>query len=92
MDDRLNARIREAVKSWVQKTYNSMEIIVGLADEDKVDDDEGERYLVDFAVRTVGYWLVAEMWVVDDEIQSVNDLGEGLPLDDTRWPWPVVNP
>ena len=51
--------------------------------------DEADRYLVDFAVRTVGRWLVAEVWVFDGRILGVNDIGEGLPLEDAVWPWPA---
>ena len=53
------------------------------------EDDDADRYLVDYAVRTVGRWLVAEVWLTGQQIFSINDLGEGLPLDDIRWPWVI---
>ncbi len=88
MDDALEARIKEAVIEWAQKIFSAGEIVVGQPAEDESEDDEADRYLVDFAVRKIGYWMVAEVWVADNEILSVNDIGEGLPLDDIDWPWP----
>jgi hypothetical protein len=90
MQDRLADRIKSAVAKWARSAYKGGEIVVGMAAEDEVDDEDGTRYLVDYAVRQEGQWLVAEVWVQDDLIVSINDLGEGLPLDDSEWPWPVV--
>lgn len=98
MDDELLAQIKTAVSDWASKSHNTDQIVIGLAaeDEDQEDrleyDEEGERYLVDFAVRSVGYWLVAEVWVSDGVILGVNDLGEGLPIDGAEWPWPAEEP
>jgi hypothetical protein len=88
MDDPMVSRIRSAVLEWAERTFNTKNIVVGMAAKDDAEDDEGDRYLVDYAVRDVGYWLVAEVWIADGEILSINDLGEGLPLGDARWPWP----
>lgn len=90
MEDELLVQIKAAVAEWVQAAYDSDEIIIGMAAEDDIDDEDGTRYLVDFAVRQEGQWLVAEVWVDDGTILSINDLGEGLPLDNTEWPWPAV--
>lgn len=87
MEDLLVARIKKAVNNWAQSTFNSQEIVVGSPALDDSDDDEADRYLVDFAVRDVGYWLVAEVWVEQGQILDINDLGEGLPLEDVSWPW-----
>jgi hypothetical protein len=90
MQENLSEQIRSAVAKWAQSTYDNDEIVVGMAAEDEIDDEEGTRYLVDYAVRQEGQWLVAEVWVLGDSIVGINDLGEGLPLDDAEWPWPVV--
>jgi hypothetical protein len=42
------------------------------------------------AVRPLGYWLAAEAWLSDGQIEAINDLGEGLPLANTDWPWPEI--
>ena len=81
MDNELLARIKAAVSDWASRSHNTGQIVIGMAavDEGYEDaqeyDEEGERYLVDFAVRSVGYWLVAEVWVSDGVILGVNDLG-----------------
>lgn len=91
MQEELLDRIKSSVESWARATFESDDVIVGLASEDDVEDDEdGTRFLVDFAVRQEGRWLVAEVWVDDGVILSINDLGEGLPLDGSEWPWPAV--
>jgi hypothetical protein len=87
MEDKRVAHIRAAVKEWARKAYHTDEIVVGMATEDDIDDEEGTRFLIDFAVRKVGHWSVAEAWIAGDKILSVNDLGEGLPLDEATWPW-----
>ncbi len=51
------------------------------------EEEDADRYLVAFAVRSVGDWLVAEVWVNHRQILGINDLGEGLPLEDASWPW-----
>jgi len=90
MQKGLTVRIKSAVAEWARSAYESDEIVVGAAAEDDIDDEDGTRYLVDYAVRQEGQWLVAEVWVLDGKIVGINDVGEGLPLDDSDWPWPVV--
>jgi hypothetical protein len=90
MQKGLTARIISAVARWARSTYDSDEVVVGAAAEDEMDIEDGMRYLVDYAVRQEGQWMVAEVWVQDGAIVGINDLGEGLPLDDADWPWPVV--
>lgn len=80
--------VEKAVREWARLHYDSDEILVGSAALDDEDEDEADRYLVDFAVRGEGRWLVAEVWLSDDQILSINDIGEGLPLEDVDWPWP----
>jgi hypothetical protein len=80
--------ITSAVANWAQSTYETQDIFIGQAAEDDSEDDEAKRILVDFAVRHVGHWLVAEVWLQNGTILGVNDLGEGLPLDNVEWPWP----
>jgi hypothetical protein len=80
--------ITSAVADWAQSTYGTMDVFVGLAAEDEFDDDEAKRILVDLAVRGVGHWLVAEVWLDNGAILGVNDLGDGLPIEHVEWPWP----
>lgn len=87
-DDRA-AHIKSAVKDWARQAFSSNEIIIGSAILDAFDEDEAERFLVDFAVRPVDHWSVAEVWVSDGRILAINDIGEGLPLDNAEWPWPA---
>ncbi len=89
MDEKLKAKITSAVISWARRSLDTNEIIVGSAAEDDIEDEEATRYLVDFAVRSVGHWSVAEVWVSNGKVLGVNDLGEGLPLEDAGWPWPA---
>ena len=94
MEATLEQQIKSAVQDWATLTYHTQEIVIGSAAQDG-DKDHGagnsdaDRYLVDYAVRAVGRWLVAEVWLTGQEICSINDLGEGLPLDDIRWPWAI---
>jgi hypothetical protein len=90
MQEDIAARIKSAVIKWAQSVYASDEIVIGMAAADDIDDEDGTRYLVDYAVRQEGQWLVAEVWVQNGVIVGINDLGEGLPLDDSEWPWPVA--
>jgi hypothetical protein len=85
MDDTLNAQISTAVTDWARKTYQTQDILIA---DVSPDDEDPERYLVILAVRPLCYWLVAEAWLQDGRVEAINDLGEGLPLDDTAWPWP----
>jgi hypothetical protein len=102
MEATLEQQIKSAVLDWATLTYHTQEIVIGSAARDSADyigaeniddddpgpeDDDAGRYLVDYAVRAVGSWLVAEVWLTGQEIFSINDVGEGLPLDDIRWPW-----
>lgn len=87
MSDDLMTSIEHAVRDWAGQVHIGDEIIVRPATLDEFDEDNGDRYLVDFAVRSVGHWHVAEVWVADGQILDVNDIGEGLPLDDAEWPW-----
>ncbi len=87
MDNELLAQIKLAVIDWAQNKFSSQEIVVGSPEQDESEEEDADRYLVAFAVHSVGYWLVAEVWVNHRQILSINDIGEGLPLDDASWPW-----
>ncbi len=88
MDDTVKIQIKAAVMSWAEKIFDTTDIILGTVTQDEPDEEEGDRYLVEFAVRSIGYWLIAEVWVAGYEVVSINDIGEGLPLEDVTWPWP----
>ena len=77
-------QIKQAVLDWAQAEYNVQEVVIGLVE---ADEDESDRWLVDFAVPTIPYWQVAEVWVEEGEIVSINDLGEGVPPEGITGPW-----
>lgn len=77
-------RIRQSVTNWAQTEYAVPEVVLGLVEPDE---DETDRWLVDFAVPTIPYWQVAEVWIEEGEITSVNDLGEGVPPEGITGPW-----
>lgn len=83
-NDALIQQIKQAVISWAQQEYQAQEVVLGLIEPDE---DEPERWLVDFAIPTIPYWQVAEIWVEEGKIASVNDLGEGVPPEGIAWPW-----
>ena len=82
MDAVVTTQLQIAVRAWAAEMYGAEAIAVG----DVAYDAEEERYLVDFAVKELGYWHVAEVWLEDGEITLINDLGEGLPLVGAPWP------
>jgi hypothetical protein len=88
MDDALKIQIKTAVMSWAERIFDTKDIILGMVTQDEPYDEDGDRYLVEFAVRSIGYWLIAEVWVAGYEVLNINDVGEGLPLEDVTWPWP----
>ena len=77
-------QIKQSVIHWAQTEYAVPEVVLGLVEPD---DDEPERWLVDFAVPTIPYWQVAEAWIENGQVVSVNDLGEGVPPEGIPWPW-----
>lgn len=86
MDEAVIRNIHTAVTHWAQRTFSTDELLIGDAALDK--DEEG-RFLIDIAIRPVGRWLVAEVWLDEQgQVETVNNLGEGLPLDNQAWPWP----
>jgi hypothetical protein len=89
MDDELQSLIQAAAAKWAEGMFRTSEIVIGeAAADDEETDEEAVRYLVDYAIRDIGFWQVAEVWVAGGRVLSVNDLGEGIPLDNARWPWP----
>jgi hypothetical protein len=89
-DTKLIERIRKAVAAWVNDAFETNDIVIGEIAEDNEDyegEEEAVRYLVDVAVRSIGHWLLIEAWVQDEEVLSISNLGEGIPLNDPAWPW-----
>ncbi|MBP8002527.1 MAG: hypothetical protein KA314_26380 [Chloroflexi bacterium] len=83
-NETLKTQIKQATINWVQQEFRSQEVILGLVEPDE---DEPERWLVDFAIPTIPYWQVAEVWIEDDQIVNITDLGEGVPPEGMDWPW-----
>ena len=46
-------RIRQSVTNWAQTEYDVPEVVLGLVEPDE---DENDRWLVDFAFPTIPYW------------------------------------
>jgi hypothetical protein len=80
----LTQSIQQAVIDWAQAQYQIHDVTLGLIEPDE---DEPERWLVDFAIPTIPYWQVAEVWLEHNKIVSINDLGEGVAPDGVAWPW-----
>ena len=84
MDSNTYQTIHAAVTRWARARFHSDEIVI--ADIDR--DDEPEQYLVVLAARPLTYWLAVEVWLSDGQVETINDLGEGVPLEEQPWPWP----
>ena len=80
----LEEQIRVAGAAWARDVFQIDEVVVG----EIAFEEEEERYLADVALRGVGEWRVAEVWVEAGAVVLINDLGEGHPMDDAPWPWP----
>lgn len=84
MVNSLEEQIRASVAAWARDVFQTDEVFVG----EIAYEAEEERYLADVAVRGVGEWRVAEVWLEAGEVSLINDLGDGFPLEDVPWPWP----
>jgi hypothetical protein len=84
MDNAATSLIQTTVTNWATRTFATDEVVLGQI----ALDDQEDRYLVDVAARPVGYWLLVEVWLEDGRVVAMNDLGEGLPLVNSEWPWP----
>jgi hypothetical protein len=87
MNQAVSQIIHTAVTRWARHTFTTdEELLIGAV---AADGDEEGRYLVDIAARQVGRWLVAEVWLDErGRVETINNLGEGLPLENPEWPWP----
>ena len=84
MTNDLEEQMRVAVAAWARDVFQTDDVLVG----EIAFEAEEERYLADIALRDVGQWRVAEVWVEAGAVVLINDLGEGYPMDDAPWPWP----
>jgi hypothetical protein len=71
------ALVRQEVEAWTVSECGDTDIVVGAAGVDE--EGEEKRILVDFAVRRLGTWGVAEVWIEEGELTLIHDLGAGLP-------------
>jgi hypothetical protein len=86
MNEAVSRTIQTAVTRWARQTFATEELFIRAI---APDGEEEGRFLVDVAARPVGYWLVAEVWLDErGRVETINNLGEGLPLDNAAWPWP----
>jgi hypothetical protein len=84
VDKDITAYLQQAVAAWARETHATDAVVIGGVD---IEEDR-ERFLVDVAVKPVGHWILVEVWLDEQkQVQAINDLGEGLPLDGRGWPW-----
>jgi hypothetical protein len=83
MSDRMERKIKTAVAAWVREQFKTTDVVSYLFP----DEDEADRYIVVFAVSGLDGWRAAEVWVENETVVSINDLGEGVPPDGAPWPW-----
>jgi hypothetical protein len=85
MNTNTSQTIHTAVTHWARARFHTDEIVIADIDPD----DEPEQYLVVLAVRPLAHWLAVEVWLSGDgQVETINDLGEGVPLVEQAWPWP----
>ena len=84
MDTNTSQTIRTAVTHWARARFHTAEIVIADIDPD----DEPEQYFVVLAARPLAFWLAVEVWLSDGQVETINDLGEGVPLVEQAWPWP----
>lgn len=77
--------IIQAAIAWA-RTYYQTDVIAYLLEPEE--EDEPGRYIASLAVRGYDLWQAAEVWLENNAIVAINDLGEGLPPANTPWPWP----
>jgi hypothetical protein len=87
MNDTITQTIHTAVTHWARAKFQTDEIVIADIDSD----DEPEQYLVVLAAWPLAYWLAVEVWLSDGQVETINDLGEGVPLVEQAWPWPEDN-
>lgn len=70
--------------AWAKDYYQTEQVVVVIIQEEG---DEPDRYLALIAAANQSGWQAAEVWLEDGDVATINDLGEGLPLDGVTWPW-----
>jgi hypothetical protein len=84
MTEMLWGKIKTAVETWAKGYFKTEDVVSYVF----ADEDEPDRYIVVLAARGLDDWQAAEAWVEEDEVVSINNLGEGVPPDGVAWPWP----
>jgi hypothetical protein len=69
---------------WARAKFHTDEIVIANIDPD----DEPEQYLFVLAARPLAYWLAVEVWLHDGQVETINNLGEGVLQVEQSWPWP----
>ena len=81
----LNQRIEQAVIDWAHAYYQAEAVVYVF---DREEGEELGRHVVSLAVQGIDLWQAAEVWVEDNAVVAINDLGEGLAPEGMAWPWP----
>jgi hypothetical protein len=76
--------LRPAALAWAVGYYQTDQVFVTITQED---DDDLDRFLALIAAANQPTWQAAELWLEHGVVVAINDLGEGIPPDDTPWPW-----
>ncbi len=80
-----NALIIQAATAWARAYYQA-EVAAYLLEMEE--EDEPGRYIVSLAVQGYDLWQAAEVWLENNAVVAINDIGEGLPPANATWPWP----
>ena len=83
MTEMLWDKIKTAVETWAKGYFKTLDVVSHVF----ADEDEPDRYIVVLAVRGLDDWQAIEAWVEEEEVVSINTLGEGVPPDGVAWPW-----
>jgi hypothetical protein len=79
----LEYTIKTAVVAWGEEQFKTTDIFSYIFP----DEYEADRFIVVFAVNGLEGWRAVEVWLENDVVVSINDLGEGVPPDGALWPW-----
>ena len=64
--------------------YQTDQVVIAIIQEEG--DDPG-RHLALIAAANQAGWQVAEVWLEEGSVVTINDLGEGIPPDGVTWTW-----
>ncbi|MCI0397495.1 MAG: hypothetical protein L0332_23650 [Chloroflexi bacterium] len=84
MSNELFNVIKAAAEAWAREYFQATEAVGYVVEEDE---DEPGRFVVSLAMPDFDEWQAVEVWTEDNQVVSINWLGEGVPPDGIGWPW-----